>query len=244
MNIKEKLRDKTRDDLSKNLNLLNIKTNLAERGKLEEDIGKPTLSKGLGIININDTPIKWINIRRRPRGRNNFIYMIDYVIPDLNMKSKFEKIFSEYGNIYIRSKKRKSFPIFGKPLDLRWQVKTSTNPIKSKLDSTIKSDKFNYRIGFISRIFNDNSIKKTIMDTQDIEIRSYNEHNCWLIRIHADRNVELWKKFFNKIFKFKLKIVTRPSKEQWLCYQKIANEIISDNAPFFTQKNPVDLSSE
>ena len=108
MNIKEKLRDKTRDDLSKNLNLLNIKTNLAERGKLEEDIGKPTLSKGLGIINVNDTPIKWINIRRRPRGRNNFTYMIDYVIPDLNMKSKFEKIFSEYGDIYIRSKKRKS----------------------------------------------------------------------------------------------------------------------------------------
>ena len=170
--------------------------------------------------------------------------MIDYVIPDLNMNSKFEKIFSEYGDIYIRSKKRKSFPIFGKPLDLRWQVKTSRNIIKSKLDSNIKSGKFNYRIGFISIIFKDNSIKKTIMDTQDIEIRSYNEHNCWLIRIHADRNVERFKSFFNKVFKFKLKIATRPSKEQWLCYQKIANEIISAKKPFFSQKNPVDLSSE
>ena len=66
---KEKIRDKSRDNLYRNLVNIGVNCELAERGINEEKLFNPWYRRSLGIININsdlkretDSPIKYINI--------------------------------------------------------------------------------------------------------------------------------------------------------------------------------------
>jgi hypothetical protein len=70
--IKELLRDKSRDNFYKNLLDIGIDCTLAKRGINEEKLFNPWHRRSLGIININDNfPIKYINIIKQDRGKNN-----------------------------------------------------------------------------------------------------------------------------------------------------------------------------
>ena len=70
--IKELLRDKSRDNFYKNLLDIGIDCTLAKRGINEEKLFNPWHRRSLGIININDNfPIKYINIIKQNRGKNN-----------------------------------------------------------------------------------------------------------------------------------------------------------------------------
>ena len=60
--LKETFRDKSRDNLANTLIKLGIKAEMAERGMVQEKIGDEWYTRRQGIINIQDHPIKWINI--------------------------------------------------------------------------------------------------------------------------------------------------------------------------------------
>ena len=64
-NFKENFRDKSRDELTKSLIGIGIDAMMSERGLKEEKIGKSALRKSLGIINIQDQPVKWISDRNK-----------------------------------------------------------------------------------------------------------------------------------------------------------------------------------
>ena len=67
--LKEKFRDKSRDNLYQNLLDIGLDCELAERGINEEKLFNPWHRRSLGIININsEYPIKYINIIKRDRG--------------------------------------------------------------------------------------------------------------------------------------------------------------------------------
>ncbi len=64
--LHEAWRDKTRDLICDQLAAMGVDARLAERGRPEERLGSPvTIGRGhsLGLIDIEGSPIKWINVR-------------------------------------------------------------------------------------------------------------------------------------------------------------------------------------
>jgi len=113
--IKEALRDKSRDNLVNTLIKLGINAQMAERGLEQEKIGDEWYTKKLGIINVQDQPIKWINICIKPRSKDsppNWKYI--FIVPD-------ERLVSRKDEIKIKTIRKKSFPIFGKVIDTTWK---------------------------------------------------------------------------------------------------------------------------
>ena len=66
--MKEKLRDKTRDELAGALNSLGVRAEMAERGRIEEKVNNAWYNRSLGVIDLPEGPIKWINILKKDRG--------------------------------------------------------------------------------------------------------------------------------------------------------------------------------
>ena len=63
--MKELFRDKSRDKLAQNLNSLGIRADLAERGRAEEKIENSWYQRSLGIIDIPEGLVRWINILKK-----------------------------------------------------------------------------------------------------------------------------------------------------------------------------------
>ena len=60
--VHEKFRDKSRDDLAQNLNSLGVKAQMLERKVIQEKIGDVWWMRRLGVIEIDEGPIKCINV--------------------------------------------------------------------------------------------------------------------------------------------------------------------------------------
>ena len=63
--MKERFRGKSRDELTRTLNSIGLKAELAERGQAEEKIHNPFFMRTLGIINVPDGQIKRINTLKK-----------------------------------------------------------------------------------------------------------------------------------------------------------------------------------
>jgi len=63
--MKDIFRDKTRDNLARDLNSLSIRAELAERGQVEEKIENSWYQRSLGIIYIPDGLIRWVNTLKK-----------------------------------------------------------------------------------------------------------------------------------------------------------------------------------
>ena len=132
----EKLRDKTRDKLHKNLLNIGIDCTLSERGIRADKLQNPWYRKSLGVIKINSNyPIEFINIIKKDRGKNNpprwWYY---FAIPTDLVKSKSD-------SIEVRSIRKKTFPIFGKVKSIEWEHNTHSQNIANQFtqDSDINS---------------------------------------------------------------------------------------------------------
>ncbi len=127
MNFREIIRDKTRDNLLKNLSAINIDCTLAERGIIEEKLFNPWHRKSLGVIKINsDSPIEYINIVKKPGGKNSPPRWWNYfAIPAVTSNSK-------EGYFEVSSIRKKSFPVFGKVTSIVWKSNTSGQNLANK----------------------------------------------------------------------------------------------------------------
>ncbi len=90
--VTEQLRDKTRDEVCEHLCALELDARMAERGRPEEHI---TLGKGktLGLIEIRDSPIRWVNVVKWKRGGGSPVetetrYRNIYLVPDARLSSQ------------------------------------------------------------------------------------------------------------------------------------------------------------
>ena len=171
--LKERIRDHTRDELCVHLRSLGIQAEMSERGRPEEKITHG-LGKSLGIIDIQDALIRWVDVKRGERGSagqdgsgTDTTWLIVYGVPDSRITAGFHEV-------EIRTKRIKKFPIFGKVIDAKWAGK-------------------DFGLGLIERLSHDVSLN-TILPTLDFEIGAYPENSCWIILQH-DRlspSVELW----------------------------------------------------
>ncbi len=174
-NFKENFRDKSRDELTKSLIGIGIDAMMSERGLKEEKIGKSVLRKSLGIINIQDQPVKWINVVKQSGSQHSppqwfFIYFI----PDIRI--------SDRNKIKIKTfRKRSLLWIFGKIIDVIWRGKDMNT-------------------GLSEILYNDLDIKNFAKKIGDIQIETHSDIvKGWTIRLnrrHAGPPVvysETWK---------------------------------------------------
>ena len=81
--IKEFLRDKTMDDFCNHLQQIGVDAKMVERNqnnKVVEDIECGAYGTSLGIIEISEGNIRWINTIKKTEGPSTS-YIIKYVIP-------------------------------------------------------------------------------------------------------------------------------------------------------------------
>ena len=141
MTIREKWRDKTRDEIASAINSLGIKTEMAERKRTEEKILNSWLTRSLGIIDIPEGPIKWINIVKKDGSdKSPPRWWIIFGIPDGRLTSNRQKI-------KIRTIRKKSFPLFGKIIDVTWKGNDHGTGIVDALSNDEVTDNLAERIG-------------------------------------------------------------------------------------------------
>ena len=155
--LKETFRDKSRDNLANTLIKLGIKAEMAERGMVQEKIGDEWYTRRQGIINIQDHPIKWINICKKDRSKDSppsWKYI--FIVPDKRLVSGKDKI-------KIKTVRKKSFPVFGKVIDTIWKSNDSG--------------------GLTHSLSNDLEIKSLAKIIGDIHIESFSEPSPgWFLR--------------------------------------------------------------
>ena len=156
--LKETLRDKSRDNLANTLIKLGIKAEMAERGMEQEKIGDEWYTRRQGIINIQDQPIKWINICKKDRSKDSPpAWKYIFIVPD-------ERLASGKDKIKIKTIRKKSFPIFGKVIDTIWKGNDSS--------------------GLAHTLSNDKEIKSLAKTIGDIHLLSFSEPiSGWFFRV-------------------------------------------------------------
>ena len=128
--MKEFLRDKTRDKLAQNLNSIGVTTVLSERDRVEEKVENSWYQRSLGIIDIPEGLVKWINILKKDGSRNSPPrWWVILGIPD-------ERPVPDHKTVDIKTIRKKSFPIFGKVVDVTWKG----NDYGTGLSETLSSD--------------------------------------------------------------------------------------------------------
>ncbi|MFC2044732.1 hypothetical protein ACFLT8_06045 [Chloroflexota bacterium] len=132
--MKELLRDKTRDKLAQNLASFGVTAVLAERGRMEEKIENSWYQRSLGIIDIKEGLVSWINILKKDGSRNSPPrWWVILCIPD-------ERPVPINQAVDIKTVRKKAFPLFGKVVDVTWKGKDHGTGLAEVLsnDVTVK----------------------------------------------------------------------------------------------------------
>ena len=163
--MRERFRDKTRDELAATLQGLGVDATLAERGRAEEKVQNSWHQRSLGVIDLSEGPIRWINVLKQdgsdkspPRWWTNFC------IPD-------DRLLSGRREIKIKTIRKKSFPMFGKVVDVNWKG----------------SD---HATGLASRLSNDEAATGLALRAGNLEVRSHSEEfQGWTLEV--DRKLDI-----------------------------------------------------
>ncbi len=160
----EMLRDKSRDELAQNLNSLGVEAELAERGRAEEKVENSWTQRSLGVIDIRDGLVKWINVLKQDGGRYSPPrWWIVLGIPD-------ERPLSKHRAADIKTAETRSFPLFGRVVDVTWRGK-------------------DHHTGLARVLSNDEEVKALAKRIGNLVIRSYaREFQGWTLTV--DRRFE------------------------------------------------------
>jgi len=157
--MKDLFRDKTRDNLARNLNTLGVRAELAERGRSEEKVENSWYQRSLGIIDIPDGLIRWVNILKKDSsGRSPPQWWVIFGIPD-------ERPLSNHKAVDIKTVRKKSFPLFGKVVDVTWKG-------------------HDHHTGLIEVLSNDEAVKNLAKRIGNLTIHSYaKEFHGWTLQV-------------------------------------------------------------
>jgi len=163
--MKESLRDKTRDDLTFALNAAGVGSEMSDRGRVEEKVENSWYQRSLGVIDISEGAIKWINILKKDRSdKSPPKWWVVMGIPDDGVALNTEQI-------KIKTKRKKSFPLFGKVIGVTWKGKDGSTGLAKTLSDDLSTDEVAARVG-------------------NLEIKSQIEHfRGWTLTV--DRKVNL-----------------------------------------------------
>ena len=157
--MKELLRDKTRDKLLQNLTSIGVTAVLAERGRAEEKIENSWYQRSLGIIDIPEGSVRWINILKKDGSKNSPPrWWAILGMPD-------ERPVPKHQAVDIKTIRKKTFPLFGKIVDVTWKGN-------------------DYGTGLADVLFNDESVKNLAKKIGNLVVRSYTkEFQGWTLQV-------------------------------------------------------------
>ena len=139
--MKERFRDKTRDDLANALNLIGVKAEMADRERTEEKVENSWYQRSLGVIDITEGPIRWINILKKDPSKDSPPrWWVVMGIPD-------DSAVSIRKQIKIKTKRKKSFPLFGKVIDVAWAGKDGGAGLAKTISDDTSTKTLATRIG-------------------------------------------------------------------------------------------------
>jgi len=138
---KEQFRDKSRNELTYALNSVGIKAEIAERGDVDEKAENSWYQRSLGIIDIAEGSIRWINILKKDGGhRSPPKWWVVLGIPD-------ERPISHHQTVKIKTVRKKTFPLFGKVVDVTWKGQDSGTDLVNVLSTDPAIKTLSQRIG-------------------------------------------------------------------------------------------------
>ena len=163
--LRKRFRDRARDNLTAHLISLGIPASMAERNRTEEKVSRLWIFKrSLGLIDISVGPIKSINVLKKNRDRNSppkwwFVFLVPAEIP-----------ISRDHTFKIKTVRRKTFPLFGKVIDVYWKG----------------NDRGTELIDVLSQ---DEHVDKLVSTFGDLSVRSHKKggFNGWVIEFSTWR---------------------------------------------------------
>jgi len=162
--MEELFRDKSRDTLAQNLHSLGVGAILAERGRAEEKVENSWYQRSLGIIDISEGLVRWINILKKDgSGRSPPQWWVILGIPD-------ERPLSNHKAVDIKTIRKKTFPLFGKVVDVTWKGN-------------------DHHTGLVQVLSNDEAVKNLAKRIGNLTLHNYaKEFQGWTLQV--DRRFE------------------------------------------------------
>ena len=164
--MRETLRDKSRDTMAASLEAAGIQAEMVDRDlrRPEEKIRTFQLfgKSSLGLIDIRtDSPISWINVVRT-KAQNQHgpaRYRVVFGIPD-------QSIPMNHKQLKLKTVRKKTFPLFGKVIDVSWRGEAHTLLLAKTLSE-------------------DEEIDRAVADLGDVTIFTHpNQFQGWTIEIN------------------------------------------------------------
>jgi hypothetical protein len=162
--MKNVFRNKTRDNLARDLNSLGIRAELAERGRAEEKVENSWYQRSLGIIDMPEGLVEWINILKKDGSKNSPPrWWVVIGIPD-------ERPLSNHKAVDIKTIRKKTFPLLGRVVDVTWKGE-------------------DHHTGLAEVLSNDEAVKKLAKRIGNLTLHSYaKEFQGWTLQV--DRRFE------------------------------------------------------
>ena len=112
--MRERFRDKTRDDLAFGLNLLGVRAELSDRERPEEKLGRTVFRRSLGVIDLYDSPVSFINVLKQDGSQYSPPYWW-LVLAAADARD------APFGKVEFRTIREKKFPQFWKVTGVTWR---------------------------------------------------------------------------------------------------------------------------
>lgn len=150
--LREAFRDKMRDEFCAGLqHQLGISASLAPRGRPAERVKRDNRGSSLGLIDISEGPIRWVNVQEFGRAYDTF-YCATYGVPDPKIGPIFPK--ASIKSVRVRSRR-----VFGDVIRVDWEGK-------------------DLGLGVIGRLV-EQPWEALMRSAVDIEIIAHPEYGCW-----------------------------------------------------------------
>lgn len=140
--------DKSRDKPARTLNSPGIGADLAERRRPEEEVENSWYQRSLGVTDVPEGLVRWINILKKDASRNSPpLWGIVLCIQD-------ERPVPDYRAVDIKTRRKKMFPLIGKVIDVTWKGN-------------------DHHTGLVEVLSSDEAVKRLAKKIGDLAIHSY-----------------------------------------------------------------------
>lgn len=204
------LRDKTRYRLCTHLRTMGLNVQISERGLSEEGISGGLIGTSIGLIEVRDSPIQWINMLEHPASRYATAAFTNvYVVPDNRVRSG--------GYLELRSTRQRNASVYGRVIDLYWTANFVGTRVVNAPEEEWDED---MEERLVDRMNSDTSLKEGLIRlNEDITVRSVPNFWCWAISSGSYQESGLGQEA-RKL---------GPSREQWECYEMIARHLLESS---------------
>ena len=114
---------------------------MAERGRVEEKVEDSWYQRSLGVIDIPEGSIRWINILKKDQSKDSPPQW--WVVMGISAESSM----SNHRTVKIKAVRKKSFPLFGEVVDVIWKGNDGGTGLVNMLSNDPSTKTLAERIG-------------------------------------------------------------------------------------------------